>query len=157
MLVYGALSSVGIGHGLGGEGQISRLLHILHHGGYQPEGIVGTGILQPVDDLSPVRHGDDRGRTEGLLLLLRLKPPGLKQMEAVARRSQGTQQLHNPLSAAGRVGMGNHHGILRRVTIPEAGTAAHLDKGGEAGKHHIDLTLIEIPDIQFGIHALIWR
>ena len=51
--------------------------------------------------------------------------------------------------------MDHHHGILGRIPVSQAGTPAHLDKGCETGEHHIDLRLVQSPDIQQRIHTLI--
>ena len=155
MLIDGVFSPVGIGHRFVRELKISRLFHILHHRGYQPQRIVRAGVLQPVHDLFSVRCRDHGGGAEGLLFLLRLKPARLKEMQAVALRSQGPQQLHQPAAAFFRVGMGDHHGVLRRVPVSKPDSAAHLDKRGKAGEHHIDLALVQVPDVDLGIHSLI--
>ena len=100
-----------------------------------------------------IRGGDHSGRAEGLLLLLRGKPPGFKEMQPVALPGQRPQQLHQPASAFPRIGVGHHHGVLGGVPVAQPHPSAHLDKGGEPGEHHIDLALVQIPDIQFYIHS----
>ena len=53
--------------------------------------------------------------------------------------------------------MRHRHGILCGIPISQADTTTHFDEGGEAGKHDVDFTLIEIPDVELGIHALVRR
>ena len=155
MLVDCALAAVGVGHHLMGKGHVAGLPDVLHDGGHQPQSIVGAGILQTVDDLALIRGGNHRGGLEGLGLFLRLEPAGLKQVQAVALLGQRPQQLNNAAAALVGVGMGNRHGVLGGVPVAETRSAAHLDEGGEPGEHDVDLALIQVPDIQLGVHALI--
>ena len=53
--------------------------------------------------------------------------------------------------------MRNHHRVLRRVAVAEANAPADLNERGEPGEHNVDLALVEVPDIQFGVHALVRR
>ena len=62
-------------------------------------------------------------------------------MQAIALMSQRAQQLHDP--AAALVG-----------PVAETDAPANLDEGGEAGEHDVDLALVEVPDIEFGVHPL---
>ena len=155
MLVDRALPAVGVGDALVREGEVPGLPDKLHHRGDQPEGVVRAGVLQAVDDPAPVRRGHHRGGLEGRTLLLRLEPAGLEEMQAVALRRQGAQQLDEAAAAFVRVGVGHHHGVLGRVPVAQAHTPAHLDEGGEAGKHHVDLALVQVPDVQLRVHALV--
>ena len=155
MLVDRALAALGIADHLVHEARVPGLLHILHNGADQPQGVVRTGILQPVNDLALVRGRHHRGRLEGLLLFLRLKPLGLKQMQAVALVGQSFQKLGDPHPAPCRVGVEHHHGVLGRIPVAQAHPAADLDEGGKPGEHDVDLALVQVPDVQLGIHSLV--
>ena len=63
-----------------GKGHVAGLPDVLHDGGHQPQGVVGAGVLQTVDDLALIRGGNHRGGLEGLGLFLRLEPAGLEQV-----------------------------------------------------------------------------
>ena len=138
-----------------GKGHVAGLPDVLDDGGHQPQGVVGAGILQTVDDLALIRGGNHRGGLEGLGLFLRLEPARLKQVQAVALLGQRPQQLNNAAAALVGVGMGNRHGVLGGVPVAETRSAAHLDEGGEPGEHDVDLALIQVPDVQLGVHALV--
>ena len=155
MLVDRTLAAVGVGHHLMGKGHVAGLPDVLDDGGHQPQGVIGTGILQTVDDLALIRGGNHRGGLEGLGLFLRLEPARLKQVQAVALLGQRPQQLNNAAAALVGVGMGNCHGVLGGVPVAEPRSAAHLDEGGEPGEHDVDLALIQVPDVQLGVHALV--
>ena len=155
MLVDRTLAAVGVGHHLMGKGHVAGLPDVLDDGGHQPQGVVGAGILQTVDDLALIRGGNHRGGLEGLGLFLRLEPAGLKQVQSVALLGQRPQQLNNAAAALVGVGMGNRHGVLSGVPVAETRSAAHLDEGGEPGEHDVDLALIQVPDVQLGVHALV--
>ena len=155
MLIDRPLAAVGVGQHLVREGQVPGLPDVLHDAGHQPQGVVGAGVLEAVDDLALVRGGDHGGRLEGLLLLLRLEPPGLEEVQAVALPGQGLQQLHQTAPALVRVGVGHHHGVLGRIPVAQAHTAPYLDEGCKAGEHDIDLALVQVPDVQLRVHALV--
>ena len=154
MVVDRALAAVGIAHHRIRKAHVAGLPDVLDDGAHQPQGIVGAGVLQAVDDLALVRGGHHRRGLKGLLLLLGLEPPGFEQMQAVALIGQGLQQLYNALLAALGIGMDHHHSVLCGVPVAQAHPAAHLDKGGEPGEHDVDLALIQVPDVQLGIHGL---
>ena len=149
------LAAVGVGQHLVREGQVSRLPDVLYNTGHQPQGIVGAGVLETVDDLALVRGGDHGRGLEGLLLLLLLEPPGLKEVQAVALSGQSLQKLHQAAPALVRIGVGHHHGVLGRIPVAQAYPAPNLDEGGEAGEHDVDLALVQVPDIQLRIHPLV--
>ena len=76
-------------------------------------------------------------------------------MDPITRSGQRTQELHYPLPATRRIGRHHRHGILCRITIAKPCPPTYLDKGGEPGKHYIDLRLIQRPCIDHGIDALL--
>ena len=155
MLVDRTLAAVGVGHHLMGKGHVAGFPDVLDDGGHQPQGVVGAGVLQTVDDLALIRGGNHCGGLEGLGLFLRLEPAGLEQVQAVALFRQRTQQLDDAAAALVGVGMGDRHGVLGGVPVAKAGSAAHLNEGGEPGEHDVDLALIQVPDVQLGVHALV--
>ena len=137
-----------------GKGHVAGLPDVLHDGGHQPQGVVGAGVLQTVDDLALIGGRNHCGGLEGLGLFLRLEPAGLEQVQAVALLRQRPQQLDDAATALVGVGMGDRHGVLRGVPVAKTGSAAHLNEGGEPGEHDVDLALIQVPDVQLGIHGL---
>ncbi len=155
MLVNRALAAVGVGDRLVNKAVIPGLLHIGNNAAHQPEGVVGAGVLNSVDDGAPVRGGNHRGRAEGGLLLLRLEPSRLKQVQAISLLGQGPQQLHQPAAALFRVGMGHHHGVLGGVPVAQAHSAPYLHEGGKPGEHDVNLALIQVPNVELCVHALV--
>ena len=53
--------------------------------------------------------------------------------------------------------MQHGHRVLGGVAVAQPGAAAHLDEAGKAGKLHVYLALIQRPDIDERVHALIGR
>ena len=78
-------------------------------------------------------------------------------MQAIARADLTVEQLLDTHQAALRLRMGNTHGVLRRIAIAQAGATAHLDEGGETGEQHVDLALVQVPDVQRTVHVLMGR
>ena len=101
-----ALSPIGVAHNLVKEGKLPGLPDVFHHGGHQPQCVIGAGVRQAVDNGVLVRGGDDGGRFESGLVRLGAKPDRVKEMEAVARGSQPLQELLDALFASFRVGVG---------------------------------------------------
>ena len=106
-------------------------------------------------DFTSVRRRYHSGRFERLPGLIRIKPARLKQMQTVSLPCQRPQKLHKTAPALFGVGMRHHHGVLRRVPVSEADPSADFNKRGKAGKHDVDLALIQIPEIEFRIHSLV--
>ncbi len=157
MLVYRALAAVGVGDELIGKSKVTGLFNILYDAAHQPQRIVRAGVFQPVDDLAFVRRGNNGGGAEGLLLFLRLKPARLKQMQPVALRCQRAQKLDQAAAAFFRIRVWHHHGVLCRVAVAKAGAAADFDERREAREHDVYLALVQIPEIQLRVHALVRR
>ena len=157
MLVDAGLAAVGKADALGDKPRIPRLPDVLHDGRDEPEGIVGAGVLQPVDIGRSVPVRNHGRRLEGLLGfgVPGGEPGRLKKVDSVACACEPRQQFHDPLPAAGRIRMGNRHGVLGRVPVAKACPPADFDEGGKAGKGDIDLGLVEVPDIEHGVHILI--
>ncbi len=76
-------------------------------------------------------------------------------MQPIARGGEPLDELQNPLFAALRVGVGDGHSILGSVTVAQSRAPAHLNEGGEPGKHHVDFALIQRPGIEHHVHARI--
>ena len=49
--------------------------------------------------------------------------------------------------------MGDGHGVLGGVPVAQAGAASHLNEGGEAGEHHVDLALVQVPGVEHHVHV----
>jgi len=86
-----------------------------------------------------------------------LEPLRLKKVQAVTLAYQGLQELDKPFAAFLRITVDNAHRILRSVAIAQAGAPARLDKAGETGEHHVDLALVQSPDIYHGVHVGVRR
>ena len=82
---------------------------------------------------------------------------GRSDLDAFAKQwyGPGPQQLHQAAAAFLRIGVGHHHGVLGRIPVAQSYLAAYLDEGGKPGEHDVDFTLIQVPDVQFRVHALI--
>ena len=117
MLVNRSLAAIGVGNHFVHKTVIPCFFYKLDDAADQPQGIIRTGILQPMDNAVLIRRGDHRRRLEGLLLFLRFKPAGFKQVQAIALARQCPQQFDQTAAAFFRVGMDDHHGILGRVPI----------------------------------------
>ena len=154
MVPDGPLPALGEGNLLLQEGRLSGLPHVFRDGRNQPQMVVRAGVLDAVDPaLAEARH--HRGRLPVLLPVLLLKPGGIKQMQPVSGAHLPLQQLQQPLFASLRLRPGDAHGVLGRVPVSQPRSSAHLDEGGEPGKQHVDLRLIQIPDIQAAPHVLV--
>ena len=149
------LAAVGVGHGLVEERQLACLFDILHNRRDEPERVVRARVLQAVDDLALVGRGNDRGGLERLLRRVLFKPARLEQVQAVALLRQRAQKLDQAAAAFFGVRMRDHHRVLRRVAVAEADAPADLNERGEAGEHDVDLALVEVPDVELGVHALV--
>ena len=118
--------------------------------------IVGAGVLEAVDHAALFRRGHHGGGFEALLLLL-LEPGWIKEVQAIACADLTVEQLLKAHQAALRLGVGDAHGVLGRVAVAQARAPADLDKGGEAGEQHVDLALVQVPDVQRTVHVLVGR
>ena len=67
------------------------------------------------------------------------------------------KQLTDPLQAHIRFRVRDTHGILCRIPVSQTGPAADFDEGGKAGKEHVNLALVQIPDVQGAVHILMRR
>lgn len=78
-------------------------------------------------------------------------------MQPVTRARKPPEKLLDPLPALSGIRVGNRHGILRRVPVTQPHSVTHLDEGGEPGKHHVDLRLVQRPCVEQGVHPIVWR
>ena len=154
MLPNGAFSFVCIGDNLIKEGKIAALPDVFHDGRDQPEGIVRAGIADAVEHPFLIRLRDHGRGFDGTVVLC-FEHSGIEQVEPVTFPHLSAEELADPHHAAVRLPVGNAHGVLRGIPVTQSRTSADLDKGRETGEEDVDLTLVEVPDIEGTIHVLV--
>lgn len=118
MLIHSPPLSVRVGKHFLRKIQLSRFLYVFHHRCHQPQRIVSTGILRPVDTVF-FRYRDHCGGLEAVFFFLALyKPRRVKQMQAIPLGDQAVHQLPDALFALLRVGVRDRHGVLGRIPVP---------------------------------------
>ena len=116
VLVDRGLALVGKGQQLVEERIVAGLFHIFANRNDDPQSVVGTGVLDAVNQGFAVRRVRDGGRLEGRrILLFGIEPVGIEEVQCVPLAHLRFQQFDDALPALFRIGVDHAHHVLRGV------------------------------------------
>ena len=122
---------------------VPGLFHVLADRDHQPQRVVRANVFETVNDTLAVRRRGHRGRFElGGLLLGRIEPVRIEQVQPIALAHLPLQQFENALPAFSGIGVHYAHEVLRRIAISQAGASAHFDERCEPRPDHARLRLV---------------